>query len=338
MDKETLKTQASEPKLNAEDARALDAMLEQGGPRSSDGRPMLNLSTQSPVAPDGRLKGWLGVIGKSSVSSPPVDLAARTMAKVMRAKAQRAVLAEEEGFSFGGGFRWPEMAAAIAIVLTGVLLALPAIDRVRTDARRVACADNLAVSGQALAQYTADNKGALPRYATSPGSVWWNVGKVVKAPPKESNTANLFNLIRTGYVAASRLNCPDNAQASRDVDADAYDWPAATAVSYSYQNQFAPRVATLERNARNAVLADKNPLFMGVTNRSTSYLPGIPDDSPSYFHNNRGQNILMSHGGVSWQHTPLLSGGDNIWVTNGAHETFTGTETNSDPNDSFLVP
>jgi hypothetical protein len=341
MAKETLPTQSAEPTLNAVDAHALDAMLEHGGPRSSDGKPLLNLTTQAtpPVAPDARLKGWLDVLAKSPVSAVPADLTARTLARVVRAKAERlAMIIEEEGVSFGGGLRWPEMAAAIAIVLTGVLLALPALDHVRTDARRVACADNLDASGQALAQYAADNKGALPRYATSPGSVWWNVGKVVKAPPKESNTANLYNLIRSGYASASRLNCPENKDAPRNADPDAYDWPAASAVSYSYQNQFAPHVPTLERNARNAILADKNPLFAGVTNRSTSYLPAIPNDSPSYFHDNRGQNILMSHGAVSWQRTPLLQGGDNIWVTNGSHDAYTGTETNTDPNDSFLVP
>ena len=140
------------------------------------------------------------------------------------------------------------------------------------------------------------------------------------------------------------MNCPENKSAKREGDADAYDWPSAAAVSYSYQNQFATRVPTLERNAHNALLADKNPLFAGVSNltdsrgKTVSYLPGIPNDSPSYFHDNRGQNILMSNGAVSWQRSPYLQGGDNIWVTNRPQDSYTGTETPTDPDDTFLVP
>jgi len=355
MANDTIQSVTRDPLLNESDARALDAMLEQGGPRAADGTPLLRLvSSQANAAgaPDAEagaeaspeLKGWLATIGKAGTVPIPRELASRTLARVLHARAQHAASVEElEGMSFGGGIRWPELAAAIAIVLTGVLLALPALDHARANARQAACADNLAVSGQGLSRYATDNKGSLPRLATAPGSVWWNVGKAAQGqPPKESNSAHLYNLVRSGHLPASRLNCPDNATAVRRLAPDAYDWPNASAVSYSYQNQFAPRVPTLERNAHNALLADKNPLFAGVTGTGTStlasYNPGIPNDSPSYFHSHRGQNILMSHGAVTWQKTPVLSTGDNIWVTNRPHASYTGTETNTDPNDSFLVP
>lgn len=346
MPNDIVQPHSAEPQAHPADASAIDAMLEHGGPRSSHGMPLIRLADSSgkEAVLRSNAAGWLRAVGQAPVAPVPPDLASRTMARIMLAKAEKAALnSEVEGMQFGGGLRWPELAAAIAIVLTGLLLALPGFERVRSDARKVACADNLDVSGQALMQYASDNKGALPRLSTQPGSVWWNVGKVVKgAPPQESNSAHLYNLIRTGHVAASRLNCPENAAAPRENDRSAYDWSSSAQVSYSYQNQFATRVSKPERNAHIALLADKNPLFAGVSgfsqSKPVSYLPGIPSDSPSSAHGGRGQNILLANGAVSWQRTPVISGGDNIWTTNRAQETYNGTEIPTDPNDSFLVP
>lgn len=302
-----------------------------------------------------RAAGWLAMWRHDPVADAPGDLVARTMARVadlrqQRRFAQQIAMMQRDASPRGWGFQWRELGTAAAVILIGLSLAIPVLDRTRADARRVACATNLAAAGMGLNQYAADHAGVMPRVLAQPGDPWWHVGEhTAVGQPTRSNSAHLYVLVRMRYVKPGSLNCPDNAQAPRQAAAVAQarrDWANAAAVSYSYQNQFTPQPIRLDRAPDLAVLADKNPLFV-VRVHGPEFDSAAPRTQTSRFHVKvgPGQNVLTVSGNVVYEHSPVVTRSrrtpDNIWLLDevNAPRTYTGRETPTAPDrDAFLVP
>ena len=112
-------------------------------------------------------------------------------------------------------------------------------------------------------------------------------------------------------------------------------------MSFSYQNQYTPRMLRLQDAPTMAVLADRNPLFE-VRGDRIVFNPDVPLDAPSRAHRGMGQNVLTADGTVTWRVRPNVDmmgqlSTDNIWSANGI-DVYHGNEVQQDPFDSFLVP
>lgn len=286
----------------------------------------------------------------------PADLADRTMDAVRAARqrerfAQQIDMLREGPRSAGVSLR--QIFSAAAILLLGATLLLPMLERSRANGLQQACLSNLFVAGQAFGQYAADHAGVFPRAASTPGASWWNVGRPDAVMPDgtvRSNSAHLFLLVRGGYVSPDKLACRGNANALRTgrVAAHEFDWSSPLAVSYSYQNQFTPRVLRAD-DARPslAVLADKNPLFVPRGDRLVfDETARITDASRQ--HGGRGQNALRIDGAASWTIAPNFKPGDSgqpeadlFWAVGSkpADHRYTGRELpDGVASDAFLVP
>lgn len=333
-------------RLSDRDAAVLDALI---AARGADAR-------TGPLPPESadraqRLSRLLDLLEQDPVEPAPSDLTQRTLERLQTVRQQRRFAEQVEMLREPRrslGVDWRQLVSAAAIFLVAFSLLMPVLNRTRADARRVACAGNLATAGSAFGTYAADHAGVLPRGAVKPGALWWNVGESNHDARQDevltSNSAHLFLLIRHRYATPETLDCPANAHADAAVlTADRRDWATPQAVSFSYQNQYTERPIRMDRRADLALLADRNPLFVArngriTFNRDASLL------SSSRSHDQRGQNILTSDGQVRWTVRPTIirgsRGDDNIWIVAGVTD-YTGRETPTDHGgdvESFLVP
>lgn len=341
--------------LRPADCEAIDRLMDARSRGDAEPVEAPTVSTGSHAA------AWLSLLRADPAEPPEPGLVERTMQRLADERQRRrfalqiAALARDlppaQGPGRGFGFQWRELATAAAVILIGLSLALPVLDRSRADARRLTCAANLAAAGFGMNQYAADHAGVMPRRAVRPGDDWFRVGQTV-APgqPVQSNTAHLYLLIRTRHVRPDALNCPDNEHApwrttARLLAAD--DWSTPQAVSYSYQNQFTAEPIRVDRAPNLAVLADKNPLFVIQVNRLDFDAAQAPT-ATSRFHSRvgPGQNMLTVSGSVTFTPSPLVPKhddvlADNIWLvdTRPARAGYRGNESPETPSrDAFLVP
>jgi len=283
----------------------------------------------------------MDMIGRCGVDAVPGDLVERTLQRVNEARQRERFARQVESLGGRPGlkFWWSEVAAVAAVVVVGASLLWPALDRVRADARRMACASNLSTAGVALGQYAADFDNTMPRGSIKQGGVWWNVGQQQDRKGRfQSNSAHLYRLVRMRYCDFETLRCPDN-PGHVNCNYSRHDWPSAAAVSYSYQNQHTEHLLRLDLLPNMAILADKNPMFVAKPDgkQGLAYREDLSPKSATVFHGGRGQNILTSSGEVLWQVDPVGPNGDNIWLIRGVRE-YSGTEAPVQKGDSFLVP
>ena len=333
--------------LCPDDARVLDSVIE-----ALSHQPSLRLTSQPLDTNDHdgnhpakqrceKLACVLGLLDRCPDEPAPADLVQRTIAKARSAQQRQRFTQQINALSGGTpGFRWSDMLTTAAMVMIGISLLWPALAKTRDEARRAACANNLAATGAAIGQYASDFGNALPRTNAKPGSIWWNVGQQAENSDDsvQSNSAHLYLLIRQHYISPNKLDCPDNPHANTHT-AHAHDWDSAPAVSYSYQNQYTEQRQTLDRMDDMAILADKNPLFTTAANnqKGLTYRGDMAPQSSTTFHASRGQNVLTSSGRVMWAKRPVMPNGDNIWTIRGVDQ-YHGVEAPEDMNDSFLVP
>lgn len=246
-----------------------------------------------------------------SLLDVPVDasrrepLVAATLARVgadVESAERRMVLPLERGRS---RFRWSDLVSVAALLLVGAAVALPMVGAIRGQAQRAACQASLLGAMRGFAGYANDYREALPQASASvAGQRWWNVGT-----PEESNSANLFTLARARYASLPDVTCAANPAAPRVMDAGARDWASCEQVSYSYQNLFAPERPRWTRAQATIVLADRSPVVVRAK-RGEWVNPVANSDN----HAGRGQNVLRSDGSSEFLRSPVLAGGDNIWL------------------------
>jgi hypothetical protein len=231
--------------------------------------------------------------------------------------------------------------AALFLIASAVIA--PMVGFVRGKSQQANCTAGLGLGlHNSFAAYANDYRESLPlATASAAGSNWWNIGK-----PEQSNSANLFTLLRAKYAKAADLACPGNATACRENPAPgAMDWTCSDAISYSYRNQFTADRVNWNTSNDVVVLADRSPVIVRAM-RGQWINPFANSDN----HAGRGQNVMLNNGSVQWMSTPVMKDGDNIWLPRTLEdaiarlqnptvaEPLQGNETPAGKADVFLTP
>ena len=239
--------------------------------------------------------GVLGLLNQYPEATLPSDLIQRTLGRVETLRDHNAVgediEAEANRFRL---FNWQlrDIAGVAAILLVGASLMIPMLNQYSRDQRRSSDMANLGQAGGGFASYAMDHQYQLPRQAGL-GQRWDMVGK----DHKQSNSANLYKLVKDGYVGLSTLSSADNENAPLVLDADAKDWKNYDQVSFSYINQFGKKPINLASvNKPMVVLANKNPYFIQKDGKLIFRMT----DKPTKHYGDKGQLMLMFRGNVQW--------------------------------------
>ncbi|MBC7834447.1 MAG: hypothetical protein H7Y88_05015 [Phycisphaerales bacterium] len=328
------------PELSRSDAKALDALVHTGyvpGPggseRASRYASLLALLDTPMTMP--------------SASVGMGDLVTRTLGRVqshVEKQADRFSIASEAERSSRRGFRMADLLSVAAMLAFGTIAIWPMLTAAKERSRRMACENTMATAGIAFGTYSGDNRDSMPLASScEAGSQWWNVGQ----SPEQSNSANLFTLIRTGHAKVEDLACNGNPSACRCItNATGFDWKKLSDVSYSYQNMYTPaaRRPRWSDDNRSVAMIDRSPVILKAIRRE---LINPMDNSPN--HGGLGQNALLTDGSTNWMRNPVLENGDNVWLPRQLEQVLNrirskptaqplrGTEA-PDLGDAFLVP
>lgn len=275
------------------------------------------------------------------------SLIASTLAHVqsgIAADESRRRLAPSGERREGRRWRLPDIASVAAVLLIGTAILWPVGDAMRARARQAASFGNLGLVAQALGSYASANTDMLPMASAAPrGTTWWNVGN-----PQQSNSANLFTLVRTGYVSVCQLAAPGNPHATTECAKDWMDWQRPESVSYSFVNLFGNMdVRRGWQRVRTVILADRSPVMVRAQ-RGERFINVLEN---SLNHAGFGQVVLFSDASAQWTVSPVLDNGDNIWLPRAIERAmrgsptpasvrnpFAGNETTESVEDVFLCP
>ncbi|TVQ32055.1 MAG: hypothetical protein EA376_06945 [Phycisphaeraceae bacterium] len=318
--------------LSEADAHALDALIESGW--SADNVDHARRARAQ------RIEGLLSILDDQAAPATRAereDLITETMAAVMRRARSGAAAAGELNPARGRGFRLADIASLAAMLLIGASIIWPTLTSAIENGRQAACTSGLQSAAVGFTLYSNDNQGALPRTdihrpARRAGAEWWHVGQA-----DHSHSSNLFALVIGGYVSLSELACAGNPHAPINLDlANHSDWRSIEEVSYSYQ-LFTEEHPRWRGPARMVVLVDRSPIIERAR-RGERFDPL----ARSLNHRSRGQNVMFNDGSVEWLVTPVLEGGDNIWLPRSAtgipDPTLRGVERPDDAQDAFVGP
>lgn len=331
-------------KLSDADAKALDKVLED---TLAGGEAKLGLSDAGDERYE-RAQSWLKLIGQDPAEQATNDLAGRTMKAIAQAKARdEEVLGHVQQLTGGrgGGFRWTEVIAVAAMLAISVSLLWPLLSQQRNSASRLACQNNIQAAGLGFSSYAKDSGGFLPRYVSTPGKEWWEVGKGIKQEQGQthalSNSANLMLPVRKSYISLASLACPSNPYADREgqLAPNATDFTNYATVSYSLQNRFTSFDTKLEDKPRMVILADRNPLLLRFY-KGNAFVKQVSIQAASDLHGGIGQNVLFADGSVKFIKTPAVESDDNIWLPKHV-KSIENLKLNDSPQvagDSMVVP
>ena len=317
--------------LSGEDAEALDAWVFQD--YSVGGVP-------SSLRERARRHAALATMVCAGAAVAPTDLADRVMASIDAAEAARAARMTLPAGGGGRGIRLSDLVSVAAVLLIAGSVVWPALASARERSRREVCFGNLGNTGSALEMYAGSNRDALPATAGLGTGKFWDVG----GQDPHSNSANLYTLAREGYVPLRTLACPGNPNAPTSKwDDHARDWRSLDEISYSYQLMSGPQPRW--NDGARPVLADRSPVIIRLAR-------GEPADPYANAPNHRsaGQHLLLTDGTVRWITSPVLPGGDNIWLPRPVEQrldeakrglpagSLSGTEAPAGADDTFLGP
>lgn len=330
------------PELSPQDEDALESLVQHGfeprrvpsavrerAARQAGLLAVLQAASEERVERDG--VGREGLIRRTLVM---VQAEIETQERVMRVASRPAA----------AGRRWriPDLVSVAAMLLIGVSVAWPVMSAVRERSRMVMNQSNLRTIGMGMGMYSGSSDGALPMATASlAGTPWWFVGRA-----EQSNSANLYTLVREGYTCPSAFAAPGNRAASEcHMDPASWDWKSLQEVPYSYQNQFARRRPVWRQSGDMIVLADRSPVILkAYQGQWVDPLENSPNSA------GRGQHALMLDGAVAWMTSPVTAKGDNIWLPRPIEEAIRratnqrraeplqGTEQPEGESDAFLVP
>lgn len=244
------------------------------------------------------------------------------------------------GFELPG--RWADLVSVAAMLLLAASVILPIMSGMRSASQQQMCYDNMNQTASAFGLYTGENRDMLPMATAGFGPTWMEVGTT----PEQSNSANLFTLIRNQFAQLDDLACPANPNAATgDADPDAWDWNSLEEVSYSYRIMppGGMRATSVAQPVRVVLLADRSPVVLRISKKQAV----IPEEnSPN--HSQSGQHMLMLDGSSKWSDTPMLDSKDNIWlprpIESMIHQVrekygiISGNEQPDGPTDAFVGP
>ncbi|MCB9846667.1 MAG: hypothetical protein H6811_11865 [Phycisphaeraceae bacterium] len=282
------------------------------------------------------------LIAGTPCPAPSTNLCDRTLDTLRRFDEQAG---ERLSFSRQRSIRvrLADVVSIAALILIGFSLIMPVLSSLREQARMATCQANLQAASFGLSSYALANDSSLPMAtAGATGLPWWNVGQ----DPARSNSANLYVLPRDKYVGLQRLACAGNRLAPTAIaDDSATDWASIDELSYSFRVLFGHSRPTWGSPDRVVILTDRSP----VVRRALAGNPVDPlENSPN--HLGTGQQVLRADGSVKWEITPVVEGGDNIWLPRPIERAIArladrrhidpirGTEIPEAPEDAFVGP
>jgi hypothetical protein len=251
------------------------------------------------------------------VAAAPANLAADSLVERTLERVQASIDGDQDRMRLdadrarlGSGLRLADLISVAAVLLIAGAVIWPVFHRVRDQSRQFACQGNMASTARAFGLYATSNRESLPvaNASLGGGGTWWNVGD----RNARSNSANLFQLTRSGYARLGDLACPGNPSApTGDASPDATDWRNSEEVSYSYRIMFGKGQARWSAAADGSavVMADRSPVVVkSMRGEAVSPL------ADSMNHRAKGQHVLFSDGHADWLTSPELPNGDNIWL------------------------
>ena len=246
----------------------------------------------------------------------------------------------------GRGFlgKIAEVAAVAAVVTLLGGAAILSLRHARDMSWQTRCEAQLSSIARGITQYEQSNSGQLPLVAMKEGSPWWKVGYQGKV--NESNTRQLWMLVKGGYVQPGVFVCPasplgSKPEAQKADFLDGQDFPSRKHITYSLRIISVPNPED-PASGRYILLADVNPIFENLPeNYSQGFLRELNKrlmQANSVNHGGRGQNVLLSDGSVEFLRTRIWGpDGDDIYTVEGKDKYY-GHEVPASVADVFLAP
>jgi hypothetical protein len=286
-----------------------------------------------PTCPDALVQATLMRLNAAARSSQ------LRLIKLLDAEQKRTAY---KGRSFWG--KIAEVAAVAAVVaLLGGAAYLP-LRHARDMSWQTRCEAQLGGIASGLKQYEQANDGQLPLVAAKDGAPWWKVGDQGKE--NQSNTRQLWLLVKGGYVQPGAFVCPSSPLGGRsDVQSADFlagnDFPSRKHITYSLRIACAPNPED-PASGRYVLLADVNPIFEQLPqNYSEGFLRELNKrlmQANSVNHKGRGQNVLLSDGSVEFLKTRTWGPGNDDIYTLAGKDKYYGHEVPANRADVFLAP
>jgi hypothetical protein len=222
-----------------------------------------------------------------------------------------------------GRISWIDVALAITVLACAALLMVPAVQNSRFHGRIAVCKDNLRELGTSLAQYSEHHDGYFPRIPTR--------GKLAAAGIYAPTLASQEYL-----VEPQRLVCPGSPLAERRT----FRLPTLNALRSAPPAELPALRAEMGGSYAYALGHVLDGAYQDRQNLYRTNYPIMADapgsdlpDLQSQHHGGKGQCVLFEDGRGDFLASPVLMGGDNIFL-NGRQEVSAA----SDPDDAVIAP
>ena len=305
------------------------------------------------------LKGSLAPLASWADEEAPAGLADRTLAMVAQRgsteKALAAMAARRPGSETdksASRTRWVlsnlrDLVAVAACLALVFMVWQPGVRQARQRSQQLACASQLRMTGQGLAEYSGDHDGWLPYVAQKPNTAWWYGAQPGQS--SGSNTRNVYLLVKGGYRPVDAFGCPSVAARRRvavspEMLRQMQDFARRDDVNYSFRLMVDQLSRRLDGTVDAPLMTDQNPLFAPghfdssrqseLDLASNSFL--LKSNSPN--HGQRGQNVLYNSGAVQFIDNRFMGPGQDDIFTIQSTTRYRGTERPKSANDVFIAP
>ena len=292
------------PTLGAEDAEAVDALLEHAfdADAACAAHPALAARIRAAAALFGALDRYPVEAEDDADADALVDA---TLARIARADAEREsrmrvppAAVSTGGASRIGAGRWPDFIAVASAALILVSIGLPIANWLSAKRNLTRCGATMGELAGAFERFTQDNGGSLPVRA----QLLPDLG-VLDAWHRYRNGHHLKPLAEGGYCGDHHLGCPCD--------------PSGEGFSYQVPS---PRAMHAWRaGVRVPLVADRNPAIPLMARGEQ--IGACVLNSPE--HEGKGQNVLHTDGSIAFLALPIVEVGafeglgahqENIWL------------------------
>jgi len=223
-------------------------------------------------------------------------------------------------------FTLVELLVVIGIIAVLISLLLPALNKARESANRVACASNIRQLGMALVMYGGDNRNWLPIPSSDNGGATMEMVRGNPWPwPTGTYTPNLYEIYNRGYIKTRQVfRCPSFDDRSQPDASFWYGWldqtgpidPATMGyglmaysyltwyefiypVNYNGLNQGSPRIGQSWMRWNQRISFNTLPIMYDVVG-GLPYWGGVVPTRHTSGSRNAGGNILYGDWSVKW--------------------------------------